>query len=101
MLSGSSPGRNDGVLRLSPPTGSAGPWSMGHVSLPDILDFKLGGLIILLKIGSFCILFNLESQVNVTLELLPLGLEVHDGIQGEDSKREQCKFHGLLGHQRI
>lgn len=61
VVSSSGLSRNDGVLSVSPPTGSAGPWSMGHISLPYILELKLGGLIILLKMGSLCVLFNLEG----------------------------------------
>lgn len=85
MVSSSRLSRNDGVLSVSPPTGSAGPWRMGHISLPDILELKLGGLIILLKMGSLRVLFNLK--VNVTVELLPLGLEVHDGLVQNSGKR--------------
>ena len=74
MVSGSRLGSNGGVPRLAPPTGSAiGSYSTDHISLPDISELKFGGLIILFKMGSLLVFFNLENQINITLELLLLG----------------------------
>ena len=86
MVSGSRLSKNDGVPRLSSRTGSSGPCSMGHISLPDTLELKLGGSIIILKMGSLCVLFNLKNLVNVTLELLPLGFKVFDGLVWNSGK---------------
>lgn len=54
-------------------TGPAGPCSTDHTPLPDILESKLGGFILLLKLGTCHGLFNLENQVTVTLNLLLCG----------------------------
>lgn len=60
-----------------------------HIPLPEIiLDLKCSGLSLLLKMGSVSVtcVFNLVNQVNVTLEFLLLGLEVHDGLVSNPGK---------------
>lgn len=62
---------------------------MDHIPLPEnILDLKRSGLILLLKMGLLGVtyIFNMENQVNVTLEFLLLGLEVHDGLVSNPGK---------------
>lgn len=74
---------------LSPFIASAGSCNMDHIPLPEnILDLKLSGLILLLKMGLLGVtyIFNMENQVNVTLEFLLLGLEVHDGLVSNPGK---------------
>lgn len=71
------------MQRLSPFIVSAGSYNMDHIPLPEIiLDLKCSGLSLLLKMGSVSVtcIFNLVNQVNVTLEFLLPGLEVHDGL---------------------
>lgn len=87
VVSSSKLSRNGGMPKVLPSTGSVGSHSRDHIPLPDISGSSLGGLIFLLKMGSLCSLINLENQVNVTLELLPLGLEVYYGLIWNLGKR--------------
>lgn len=65
-----------------------------HLPLPDILESRLGGFMFPLKMGSHHGVFNLESQVHVTLDLLPHSqkcMMTWFGIHGKDSKHEAAQ----------